>query len=83
MKQPIPHDGTSPLKVGDRVQIVSEWQDPGDDLFERIVIEAPPDSTRVLVRTLLPGFQIQPVEWIEADKLILLPSTTNPPTTIP
>jgi len=54
---------------------VSEWRDPGDDLFERIVIEAPTDSTGVLVRTLIPDFQIQPVEWIEANKLIL--PTTN------
>jgi hypothetical protein len=32
MKQPIPRSGTVPLKVGDRVQIVPEWQDPGDEV---------------------------------------------------
>ena len=29
----IPRNGTEPLKVGDRVQIVPEWQDPGDDRY--------------------------------------------------
>ena len=74
MHQPIPVNGTEPLKIGDRVQIVPEWQDPGDDRFERFVIEAPDDCTRVRIRTIIPEFSIQPVEWIEADKLILLPS---------
>ena len=72
MKQPIPRDGTEPLKVGDRVQIVPEWQDPGDDKFERIVIEAPPNTTQVRIRTIIPGFVFHPTEWIEADKLVLL-----------
>ena len=40
MNQPIPRNGTEPLKVGDRVQIVPEWQDPGDEKYERFVIEA-------------------------------------------
>jgi hypothetical protein len=52
------------------VQIVPEWQDPGDDEFERVVIEAPSDSPRVLVRTLIPGMEVQPTETIEASKLI-------------
>ena len=72
MKQPIPSNSTVPLKAGDRVRIVPAWQDPGDDRFERFVIEAPDDSTRVLIRALIPGFQIQPTEWIEADKLVVL-----------
>ena len=71
MKQAIPCKGTVPLKAGDRVQIVPEWQDPGDDRYERIVIEVPLDCTRVLVRTLIPGFFIQPTSWIEAGQLIL------------
>ena len=73
MKQPIPANGTEPLKAGDRVRIVPEFQDPGDDRFERFVIEAPDDCSRVRIRTIIPGFSILPVEWIEADKLILLP----------
>ena len=73
MKQAIPCNSTVPLKAGDRVQIVPEWQDPGDDRYERIVIEVPADCTRVLVRTLIPGFFIQPTGWIEADLLVLLP----------
>jgi hypothetical protein len=72
MKQPIPRDGTEPLVVGSRVQIVPEWQDPGDDRFERFVIEAPDDCTRVKIRTIIPGFVLQSTEWIEADKLVLL-----------
>ena len=72
MKQPIPRDGTEPLKVGDRVQIVPEWQDPGDDKFERFIIEAPPNTTQVRIRTVIPGFVFHPTEWIEADKLVLL-----------
>ena len=71
MKQPIPSNSAVPLKAGDRVQIVPAWQDPGDDQFERIVIEAPDDSTRVRIRTIIPGFLIQPTEWIESDKLVL------------
>jgi len=72
MKQAIPANGTEPLKAGDRVQIIAEWQDPGDARYERVVIEAPADSLRVLIRTLIPGFLIQPTEWIESDKLVLL-----------
>jgi hypothetical protein len=74
MNRPIPRGGTEPLQVGDRVQIVPEWQDPGDDQFERFVIEAPPNTTQVRIRTIIPGFFFHPVEWIEADKLILLPT---------
>jgi hypothetical protein len=74
MKQLIPSNGTMPLKVGDRVRIAPAWQDPGDDQYERIVIEAPVDSTRVLIRTLIPDMTIQPTEWIEADKLVHLPA---------
>ncbi len=77
MKQPIPSNSTEPLKVGDRVQIVPEWQDPGDDRFERFVIEAPDDCTSVRIRTHVPGLVFQPGEWIEADKLILLPLNTE------
>ena len=74
MKQPIPFGGTEPLKVGYRVQIVPEWQDPGDDQFESFVIEAPENCTQVRIRTIIPGFSIHPTEWIEADHLILLPN---------
>ena len=72
MRQPIPRHGAEPLLVGDRVQIVPEWQDPGDDQFVSIVIEAPPDCTRVRIRTIIPGFVIHPTEWIEADHLTLI-----------
>ena len=73
MKHPIPSNTTDPLKVGDRVQIVPAWQDPGDDQFERFVIEAPPNTAQVRIRTIIPGFTIHPTEWTEASKLILLP----------
>lgn len=73
MKQPLPRNGDAPLQVGDRIQIVPEWQDPGDEQFERFVIEAPPNCTAVRIRTILPNFVFHPTEWIEADKLILLP----------
>jgi hypothetical protein len=72
MNQPIPRNGTEPLKVGDRVQIVPEWQDPGDDQYQRFVIEAPDNCTSVRIRAIIPGFVFHPVEWIEANKLILL-----------
>jgi|GEM_PF-3925743 len=62
MNLPIPSNGTMPLRAGDRVQIVPEWQDPGDDQFERFVIEAPDDCARVRIRTIVPGFSIHPVE---------------------
>ena len=77
MKQPIPRNGTDPLKVGDQVQIVPEWQDPGDDQFQRFVIEAPPDCTSVRSQAQVPGMFFQPVEWIEADRLFLLPTNNQ------
>jgi len=79
MNQPIPRNSTEPLKIGDRVQIVPEWQDPGDDRYERFVIEAPPNTTRVRIQAIVPNLVFQPVEWIEADKLNLIP---NNPITI-
>jgi hypothetical protein len=57
------------LKVGDRVRIKPEWQDDGDDEFERIVIEAPADCIRVLVQTIIPGFSHNPVARIETSML--------------
>ena len=74
MQQPIPRGGTEPLKVGDRVQIVPEWQDPGDDRFERFVIEAPPNTTQVRIQTIIPGLVLRPTQWIEADHLNLIPN---------
>ncbi len=74
MKHPIPRNRTEPLKIGDQVQIVPEWQDPGDDKFERFVIEAPENCTQVRIRTVIPGLVFHPTEWIEADRLILLPT---------
>jgi hypothetical protein len=60
------------LKVGDRVRIKPEWQDDGDDDFERVVIEAPENSPRVLIKTLIPGFEYTPTERIEISKLELV-----------
>ena len=57
------------IEVGDRVRIKSEWQDPGDDEFERVVIEAPADCTRVLVQTIIPGYTHHPVARIETSML--------------
>ena len=73
MKQPIPRNGTEPLQVGDRVQIVAEWQDLSDEAFERFVIEAPSDCTQVRIRTMIPGLVFHPTEWIEANHLTLIP----------
>ncbi|MCH7225027.1 hypothetical protein [Haloferula sp. A504] len=58
------------FRVGDRVRIHPGWQDPGDGDFMRVVIEAPEDSPRVLIRTLIPGFEHPPTEWIEVEKLL-------------
>lgn len=70
MSAPIPSGSIRPLTVGERVQIVSEWQDPGDEQFERIVVEAPPDSPRVMIRTIIPGMVHHPTEVIDAAKLV-------------
>jgi hypothetical protein len=69
MPSPIPHNSIRPLSPGEKVRIRPEFQDPGDDQFERIVIEAPADSPRVLIRTLIPGMEIQPTETVEASML--------------
>ncbi len=74
MNQPIPRGGTEPLKVGDSVQIVPEYQDPGDNDYERFVIEAPPNITQVRILTIISGLHFHPTEWIEADHLILVPA---------
>jgi hypothetical protein len=66
---PLPHNQDSTFSVGDRVRIKSEWQDPGDDEFERVVIEAPADCTRVLVQTIIPGYTHHPVARIETSML--------------
>ena len=58
------------FKVGDRVRIKPEWQDEGDDEFERVVIEAPENSPRVLIKTLIPDFDYPPTERIEITKLV-------------
>ncbi len=72
MNQPIPRNGTAPLKVGDHVQIVPEWQDHGDENFERFVIEAPTNTTQVRIQTIIPSLVFQPTEWIEAEHLTLI-----------
>jgi hypothetical protein len=69
MNAPIPANDTQPLRVGDLVRIAPEFQDPGDDDFERVVIEAPEDSTRVLVETRIPGLTFNPTERILAGML--------------
>ena len=70
MNAPIPANDNRPLIPGDRVRILPEFQDGGDDAFERIVMEAPVDSPRVLVRTMIPGFDLPPTERIEARMLL-------------
>ena len=70
MDAPIPVNDSRPLMPGDRVRILPEFQDAGDDEFERIVVEAPSDSPRVLVQTMIPGMQITPTERVEARMLI-------------
>ena len=67
--QPIPHNSIRLLTTGQKVRILSEFQDDGGDQFERIVVEAPADSNRVIIRTLIPGMFILPTETIEAKKL--------------
>jgi hypothetical protein len=66
---PLPHHQGSTFSIGDRVRIKPEWQDPGDDDYERIVVEAPEDRTRVLVQTIIPGFTHHPVARIEVSML--------------
>ncbi len=69
MDGPIPANSLTPLKVGDRVRIKTEWQDPGDDDYERFVVDAPADCTRVLIQTIIPGFTHNPVARIESSML--------------
>jgi hypothetical protein len=72
-ESPLPANSAEPLVAGDRVRILPEFQDEGDDEFERIVVEAPSDSPRVLVKTLIPGFEYPPTERVEAHMLEKLP----------
>lgn len=61
------------LKPGNLVRIHPEWQDLGDDDFDRIVYEVPDKGESVMIWTLVPGFQYPPIEWIQADWLICMP----------
>lgn len=72
MSEPDSHAAPGAFRVGDRVRIHPEWRDPGDDDFERVVIEVPEGSSRVLIATQIPGFAHPPTEWIEIEKLIPL-----------
>jgi hypothetical protein len=65
----IPRNIAIAFEVGDRVRIKPEWQDEGDDDYERLVVEAPADCTRVLVQTIIPGFTYHPVARIETSML--------------
>jgi hypothetical protein len=56
------------FKKGDSVQIKPEWQDEGDAEFSRFVIEDE-DRGAVKIVTIIPGWTINPTEWIDADKL--------------
>lgn len=71
MRRPIPpSNDTQPLRVGDRVRIAPQFQVAGDERFERIVVEAPPSSSRVLLRTIIPEIVHHPTEVIDAAKLV-------------
>ncbi len=70
--------GPSPIQVGDRVGIHPRWQAPGDDNFQRVVIEAPGDSPRVLIRTILPGFAHHPTEFNPLQPRRAISHQTNP-----
>lgn len=70
MNEPDSHAAPGTFRVGDRVRIHPDWQDPGDDDFVRVVIQAPPDSPCVLIATLIPGFAHPPTEWIDVEKLL-------------
>ena len=72
MNQPIPSNSSEPLKVGDRVRILPEWQNNGDEQFEHVVVEAMGDCSRVLIRTIIPGGLLEPTERIEARMLEFL-----------
>jgi hypothetical protein len=72
MKQPIPANSSVPLREGDRVRIIPQWQDEADSNHEQIVVEAPKDCTRVLIRTMVPSLPIGPTERIEACMLEFL-----------
>ncbi|MGZ9275267.1 MAG: hypothetical protein ACXW34_11040 [Nitrospira sp.] len=56
------------FKKGDSVQIKPEWQDEGDEEFSRFVIEDE-DRGAVKIMTIIPGWTINPTEWIDASKL--------------
>lgn len=66
---PIPANDIKPLIAGDKVRIVLQFQDPGDDEFDRIVIEAPEGCNRMLVEARIPNFNTYPTERIVAGML--------------
>lgn len=69
-----------PIQRGEYVEVLPEFQDPGDDEFVRVVIEGE-EKGRVTVATLGTGLRIAPtsvmqVEWV---KVVPGPSTAKSP----
>jgi hypothetical protein len=76
MNQPIPRNGTGPLKVGDRVQIVPEGKTRATintNASSSKPHPTPPNTTQVRIQAQVPGLFFQPTEWIEANRLNLHP----------
>jgi hypothetical protein len=57
------------FKKGDKVQLKLEFQDEGDELFERFCVEDE-DGGRVLIVTIIPKFSINPQEIVLVEWLI-------------
>jgi hypothetical protein len=55
------------FKVGDKIRIKPEWQDPGDDLYVWIVIEDE-DGGRVAIQPQL-GLRLNPCERVNTSMI--------------
>lgn len=52
------------LKIGDAVELLPEYQDPGDSEFEWVVVE-PEDSGRLVISPLGTGLKLVPKYAVE------------------
>lgn len=66
--QRVTTDYSKPLKLGDRVELLPEYQDPCDSEFEWVVVEQE-DNGRLFISPLGTGLQIAPRYPVESSWL--------------
>jgi hypothetical protein len=64
------------ISKGDYVRILPEFQDQGDDEFDRVVVEGE-EKGRITVATLGTGMRIAPTSVLRVEWVRVVPAPTN------